>query len=469
MNSFAGPAGKEIDVLDTNVLIHDPEAINHFEDHDVVLHGAAVLEELDKLKREPETAYEVRQAIRLIDKYSNQGWMSDGIPTPGGGKFYVCYTTDEDFCHLPVGLDKNNDNRIILLAKLLQTLNPDRKVVFVSKDIKPRSTANACGIVAEDYKYDRVERLYTGTINIEIVNSKENLINKLFSDGFVPAEEIIQASGIKEDLLIANLGCYLSYVQQSALAIFKKKAGIFRVVRSVTKEERTSGRFFPRNAEQLFAREHLMDPETLVVTLLGPAGTGKTTLAIDAGHKLVPKYYELMHIFRPTQELGEKQGFLPGTLEKKFAPWTTPIFDAFDVICNFRKEDIRDSAKANIRNRRERVAFFVNDLVTHGELEMSPINYIQGSNLRDQYVIIDEPQNFKTKDIEKIVSRPAGNSKLVLPGDPDQIARDHMDSKSNGFVHLIDRYKGQEEFAHLVLSQKIFRGRIAEMANELLH
>jgi len=463
------PKSRKIIVPDTCILIDDPEAIDHFEEHDVVLHGSAVLGELDKLKHDSDTAYEARSAIRNINEYAKRGWVHDGILTPGGGNYYVCFTRDEDFCRLPIGLEQNNDNRIILLAKLLQMKNPDKQVVFVSNDVLPRNTANACGINAEDYKYNRIERVYTGTMNIELINCKENLINHLFTEGSVPAEDIIIASGIKEELLIPNLGCYLSFGQQSALAIFKKKEGIFREVRPVTKEERSSGRFIPKNAEQLFARDHLMDPKVLVVTLLGAAGTGKTTLAVDAGHKLVPEHYELMHIFRPTQELGEKQGFLPGTIEKKFAPWTTPIFDAFEVICNFKKEDIKDSAKAGVRNRRERVAMFVNDLVAHGELEMSPINYIQGSNLRDQYVIIDEPQNFKTKDIEKIASRPAGNSKLVFPGDPDQIARDHMDSKFNGFVHLIDRFKGQEEFAHLVLKKKIFRGRIAEMANQLLH
>ncbi|MDP2668315.1 MAG: PhoH family protein [bacterium] len=461
------PEGKEIDVLDTNVLIHDSDAINHFQDHDVVLHGAAVLEELDKLKHEPDTAFEAREAIRNIDQYSNRGWVGDGISTPGGGKLYICFTKDEDFRFLPAGLEINNDNRIVLLAKLLQIKNPNRHVVFVSKDIKPRNTANACRIVAEDYKYDLIERVYTGTINIELVDCKENLIDNLYLKGFVPADEIIQSSHIKEELLIPNLGCYLSFAQQTGLAIFKKKEGIFRVVRDVTKEERASGRFYPRNAEQLFARAHLMDPKALVVTLLGPGGTGKTTLAVEAGHKLAPDHYELMHVFRPTQELGEKQGFLPGTIEKKFAPWTTPVFDAFDLICNFKKEDIRDSSKAGARNRRDRVAMYVQDLVQHGYLEMSPINYIQGSNLRDQFVIIDEPQNFKKKDIKKIASRPAGESKLVLTGDPDQIAKDHMDAKSNGFVHLIDTYKGDEEFAHLVLKKKIFRGRIAEMANKL--
>jgi len=458
----------KIIVPDTNILIHDSDAVNHFDEHHVVLHGAAVLEELDKLKREPETAYEARDAIRHIDEYVRRGSVREGLATPGGGNLYICFTKDEDFRLLPVGLEKNNDNRIILLAKLLQIKNPDNQVIFVSKDIKPRATANACGILAEDYKYDFVERIYTGTKTIDLINCKEDLINRLFKDKMVPAEDIISASGLDEKTLFANQCCYINYGQQSALAIFKKKAGHFRLVQGFDEQAKAKAKIIPKNSEQLFAHHLLMDPEIQMVTLLGPAGTGKTILAIDAGYAQVPARYEQLHIFRPTQELGEPQGFLPGDIVKKFEPWTTPIYDAFDVMCNFKKEDVRDSIKAGIKNRRDRVKTHVQDLINIGELDMSPINYLQGCNLRDQFIIVDEPQNFKKKDIKKIVSRPAGKSKMVLTGDPDQIAKDHMDAKSNGFVHLIERYKGQEEFAHLVLKKKIYRGRLAELAAELL-
>jgi len=468
LSENAGLKSRKIIVPDTCVLINDPEAINHFQEHDVVLHGSAVLGELDKKKYDPETAYEARHAIRSIDEYAKRGSVHDGILTPGGGNYYVSFTKDEDFRYLPVGLEQKNDNRIILLAKLLQMKNPGRQVIFVSNDVLPRNTANACGIKAEEHKYVHVERLYAGTINIELVECKENLINRLFKEGLVSAEDIILASGIKEELLIPNLGCYLSFGQQSALAIFKKGDGLFRLVRGFDEKTKAKANFIPKNAEQIFAHYMLMDPKIITVALSGPAGTGKTTLAIDAGYKSVPKHYELMHIFRPTQELGEKQGYLPGTLTKKFEPWTTPIYDAFDTICNFKKEDIKDSGKVGINNREERVNRHVQDLVSAGQLKMSPINHLQGCNLRDQYVIVDEPQNFKQEDMKKIASRPAGAAKLVLTGDPDQIAKAHMDAKSNGFVWLIDRYKGQEEFAHLLLQKKVFRGRHAEMANELL-
>ena len=470
----------KIYVLDTNLPIDDPDSINNFDEHDVHLHGA-VFEEIDHLKRKPDKAYDAREAARRINEYVEKGWLADGIPTPGGGKFFIDFTLDSEFDLLPVGLEKKNDNRMILLAKKLQIANPDRKVIFVSNDIAPRGRANACGILSEPYKHNLIDKIYTGTKVIDLVEGSEDIISKCFKEKWLAASDVFSRSGkIKSEDLFPNQCCYLNTGGKTALAIYKKKAGYFQLVQNIY-----SGNVVPRNSEQLFAYHMLMDPEIDLVTLMGQAGTGKTLLAISAGYAQVNSRYDQLLVFRPTNELGEDLGFRPGTLEEKFAPWMKPVYDAFYIMLGFNKKNgsaasgAASGKKKGVSKKVDQLqlrAVFekpngvyaaVQSLIDNGYLMISPINFIQGQNFFNEVIVVEEPQNFSRRDIKMIASRPAEGSKVVFVGDPTQIANDHIDSRSNGFVHLIDTYKNKERVGHLLLREKVYRGYLAEISAEL--
>lgn len=456
-------AGKKICVLDTSVVMHRGDAINTFDDNDVWMHGGA-LEELDRLKHHKDKGYDAREAIRHINEYAEKGFLAEGVPTPGGGKFFVGFTLDKDFKLLPTGLEPNNDNRMILLAKKLQKEHPDYKVIFVSKDIKPRATANACGILAEDYRHDIINKVYTGTAVINLAPGSDDLIAKFFKEKFLVSSDVFARWPLKEQLF-PNQCCYLNAGAKSALAIFKKKDGCFQLVQVARNAAETS--IFLKNSEQVFAWHLLTDPGIDLVTLRGPAGTAKTLLSIAAGWKQVDSRYSQLHVFRPTYELGDPLGFLPGTLTEKFQPWTKPVYDAFEVILNLGKKDANLAKKKGGSQKPEGVYSIVQGLIDHGLLDISPINFLQGCNLRNEFVVIDESQNFKRDDIKKIVARPAEGTKLVLNGDPDQIANERIDSKSNGFVHLIETYKHLERVAHLEVRNKVYRSYLAEISQLL--
>ncbi len=472
-NIFLNSETAKIIVPDTSVAMHDATAIDNFAENIVVAHGC-MYEELDNLAGRPEKEFDAREALRKLIECEARGSFVDGIPTPGGGKFFVRFTLDKDFTELPTGLDIKNDNRMILLAYQLQKANPGREVIFVSKDKAPRLKANACGLKAEDYKYDQIEHLYSGMMDINLDPAGADLIDKLYSEKRVESSLILSAAlNFKSKDLFPNHCCYIRCGDKTALAIYKKKARIFRVVQDLGN---INLRIEPKNSEQLFACHLLLDPEILAVSLMGQAGTGKTLLAAAVGWQqrfAKPDIFKKLLFFRPSIEYGEKQGSLPGDASTKFRPWKQPVYDAFEIILNLDGSHAMP-AKFDRRGvpimseKPEGVENIVNSYIAQGHLDILPINYQQGGNLRNRFIVADEPQLFKKKDIKMLASRPADPAKIVFTGDPDQIPpAARLDSKSNGLVHLINTYKGEEEFAHLILKEKVYRGRLAEMSAKL--
>lgn len=456
---------KKIHVPDTNVLIYDAEAINNFKEHDVHLHGA-VLEELDNInhsdKHTSGTKYDAREALRRIDDYAKRGSFLEGVPTPGGGKLFVDFTLDEEFSLLPVSLEKKNDNRIILLAKKLQKENPDRQVIFVSNDGEPRAIANACGILAEPYKHGRVERLYSGTRTINLEGSGAELIDAFYRDKAIPAKEIFSASTkVRRGNLFPNQCCFLNCGAKSALAVYEKNADTFALVQ--WSKSKTHTKIVPEGAEQLFAYHQLTNKKIDLVTLAGPAGTGKTLIASWAGYEQLENGYDQMLIFRPTYELGKPMGFLKGYLDQKFEPWTTPIIDAFERMLDLDKLPKGGGDK----KVRQGVRNWIKDYVDMGLLEILPINYIQGRNLHKKFVIVDETQNFTRAEMKMIITRAGEGTKMVLTGDPEQVANPFIDERSNGLTQVINEFKSCENYAHITMT-KTKRSRLAEQAAKLL-
>jgi len=451
----------KIYVPDTNVLILDAEAINNFKEHDVYLHGA-VLEELDNLKRKSGTEHDARQAIGHVDNYAERGWFSEGVPTPGGGKLFVNFTLDEEFSSLPVGLEKNNDNRIILLAKRLQKEYPDRQVVFVTNDIKPRATANACKILAEPYKHGRVDKLYSGARTINLDDKAADLIDALYRNKSISAKEIFSASTkVRRGSLFPNQCCYLNAGEKFALAVYEKNADTFALVQ--WSKGKTHTKIVPKDAEQHFAYHLLTNKKIDLVTLAGPAGTGKTLVAVWAGYEQLENGYDQMLIFRPTYELGKPMGFLKGYLDQKFEPWTIPIIDAFERMLDLDKLPKGSGDKKN----RQGIRNWIKDYIDMGLLEILPINYIQGRNLHKKFVIVDETQNFTKEEMKMIITRAGEGTKMVLTGDPEQVANPFIDERSNGLTQVINEFKNCENYGHITMT-KTKRSRLAEWAAKLL-
>lgn len=462
--SMADQKKKKI-VLDTNILILDANSLDNFKDNDIYLHGV-LLQELDSInhgdKHSEMTKRDAREALRRIDDYEKLGSFVAGVPTPGGGKLYIDYTDDREFSLLPDGFEKSNDNRMILLAKKLQIKNPDYQVVFVSNDRAPRFAANACGILAEPYKHGRVKKLYSGTRTINLYTAGDELINKLYEAKAVSAKDIFSAeTKTRRGTLFSNQCCYLRANKRSALAVYDKLADMFVLVQ--TPNIKTHVKIVPEGAEQQFAYHHLVNKKTELVTLAGPAGSGKTLVAVLAAWEQLGHGYDQILIFRPTYELGKPIGFLKGYLDQKFEPWTFPILDAFERMLDFDKFP----KGPGFGKPRQSIGDFLKDQISAGLLEILPINFIQGRNLHGKFVIVDETQNFPKQEMKMILTRAGEGTKMVLTGDPGQIANPFIDERSNGLTQVINEFKNCENYAHITMT-KTKRSHLCEQAARLL-
>lgn len=435
-------------VLDTNVLLHDPQALFKFEENTVVI-PIVVIEEIDRFKKEQsELGRSARQCSRYLDQLRKHGKLSAEVALPNGGRLRV------DLCQNQARLNglngSSNDNTILRAAVSLQKATPDSPVIFVSKDTNARIKADAFGLTAVDYDDVKlaVDDLYTG--NREILVSGEQ-IDKLFAQGRLELEEITMLPN--EFVLLRNqerlnntaLGRY-SLAKRAIQPIKKFKEGLFGLQ--------------PRNKEQLLAFDLLLDDEVKLVTMVGKAGTGKTLLALAGGlHKTSEegKYLRLV-VSRPIFPLGRDIGFLPGDINDKLSPWMKPIFDNVEFLLESKQETgyaRRNSGRA------------CDDMVDKGLLVVEPLTYIRGRSLPHQYLIIDEAQNLTPHEIKTIITRAGEGTKVVLTGDPYQIDNPYIDSTNNGLTYVVERFKREALSGHITLV-KGERSELAELAANLL-
>jgi PhoH-like ATPase len=428
----------KIFVLDTNVLIHDPEAFLYFEDNEVIL-PITVIEELDKLKRgNGEIPYSARQTLRLIDRYRETGKLSAGVELPNGGILRVVIKEDK---HLE---KQSNDNKIISTAfSLAIHENNSKPVILVSKDTSVRIKADTLGLETQDYLKDKttVFQKY-GAI---LVDEKE-----LKSAG----EDENGSNGIKSVR-------YLKSGDKIFRAYGEDKMELIRRQRSIMN-------ISPKNIEQECAIDALLSTEINVVALTGMAGTGKTLLALAAGlymctkspNKVLSDYikkFEQVMVARPIVPLGNDIGFLPGDIQEKLHPWMQPIFDNLDVIVGRSDErgDDRDPDKSS--------DYFIDS----GIVQIEPLTYIRGRSLPKRYLIIDEAQNLRPLDVKTIITRCGEGTKVVFTGDLEQIDSPFLDAASNGLAYLINRFIQEENFCYLNLKHSA-RSSLAEQAAKLL-
>ena len=435
-------------VLDTNVILHNPNSIVSFSDN-IVLLPIGVLEELDRFKRDhDEKGRNARIAIRMLDEMRKKGEPGEGYLMDNGGILKISTGLDYDVL-TEVGLSKDlTDNRILLTAHMLKAKGEN--VIFVSKDINARIKADALGVPSVDFEKHKVdfEHLYGGWHALEVATSeidsfykeKKFLVKK---DEFYPNEFALLVD--KED------------PKHTAIGRYKEEFGILMPL-IFNKTHVMSVR--PRNKEQAMAVELLLNNDISLVTLMGPAGTGKTLLAIAAGLQKVvkDKSYTGLLISRPVMPLGRDIGYLPGTKEEKLENWMGPIYDNLEYIFNAEKKD-KDS-KVNVKTQIEKY--------TKEEIiELEAMTFMRGRSIPNRFIIIDEAQNLTPHEVKTVISRAGNHTKMVLTGDPYQIDNPYLDSSSNGLAYCVDKMKGQKTFGHVTFA-KSERSSLASLAAELL-
>ncbi len=444
---------KKIFVLDTNVLLHDPQSLYSFHDNELII-PAVVLEEIDSKKRlADELGRNARSVSRLLDGMRELGRLHEGISLPGGGVLKV-ELNHRSFVRVQEMFgEMSSDNRILAVAlnyHLEQEKLPEeerRSVVLISKDVLVRIKADVLGLEAQDYLSDRVVEfsdLYGGCLTLHVHPS---VIDEFYTYRFLSVSHLQLRSALYPNefvILRDEMGT-------SKSALLKVSLDGARLEPLFLSNDPVWG-ITARNAQQRMALELLLSDDIPLVTLSGKAGTGKTLLALAAGLLKVEdehKYKKLL-IARPVVPMGKDIGYLPGEKEEKLRPWMQPIYDNLEYLFDTKKAgDI------------EKI------LMGMGSIQVEALTYIRGRSIPGQFIIIDEAQNLTRHEVKTIVSRVGEGSKIILLGDPGQIDHPYLDSVSNGLTHTVERFKQESISGHITL-EKGERSRLAQFAADLL-
>lgn len=433
-------------VLDTNVLLYDPNALFVFGDNEVVL-PLGVIEEIDdQKKRVDEIGRNSRCVARALDNLRKKSPLSKGVTLDNGGLIRVEISQPMTADILPPGLELQKvDNQILALALHLKNTS-SKPVIVVSKDITLRVKADAIGLFSQDYERHKVdiEKLYTGT---ETIETDSKTIDQFYVEKHLKMEGY-EFEANQNITLVDKLN-----PSHSALGRYRSKED---AILPLAFSDINLWGIKACNREQRFAIDMLLDDNILLVTLVGIAGTGKTLLALAAGLTKVIKeecYHRLL-ITRPIIPVGKDIGFLPGDVEAKLMPRMQPISDNLEFLFSLQ----HDACFSDIN---------LKSLIDDGIIELEALSYIRGRSIPNQYMIIDEAQNLTPHEIKTIVTRAGIGTKIIITGDPYQIDNPYLDSNSNGLSYLVERFKGMEMFGHVTLV-KGERSPLAQLAAELL-
>jgi PhoH-like ATPase len=463
-------------VVDTSVLVSAPEALQNLSDGNTVLIPFPVLQELDRRRTDTNgIGYTARHTIRFLDQLQGGASLDElhnGLPFNGGVLRF--HGGELDVSRAWPGFNSGYaDDAIILLASDYQSRHTDAHVVLVTRDAAMRCKARARGIAAEDYWSDRPvsspDKFYSGRVRIELPPEQAGLLSTLHHEQRLPAAALADYTDVAQ--LFANQCCEL-HVQgngKSAWGIYKVHEGVGYLRRVNTKN---ADRFGPCNPEQACARELILDDQTLVVSLVGIAGTGKTLMALLSAYELYRAgRVSKIEVYRLNAEAGRQLGFLPGDVGDKMAPWAKPIVDNLDFIMRRLHGPSRFTNQIADQHgeRREPAGGHpsVDDMLASRALEIAPINYLRGRSIHDAVIIVDDGQNLTQEDMKLVLTRAGEGARVVLTGDPDQIDRAEIDALSNGLVQVVERFKGEPCFAHLTMKE-VVRSRVAELAAKLL-
>ncbi len=440
-------------VLDTNVLLHDPGSLFAFEEHEVVI-PIKMIEEVDRFKKDlTEVGRNARQVSRYLDQLRVEHKdrpLSEGVPLENGGTIRVDLCEDVKVSWQWADGEHFADNLLLALANdLNRAATRPGRVIVVTKDTNLRIKANALSIRAEDYEHGKVQVDELSTGQSELTVTPE-MLDVLFKDGSAPSDEL-QDLAANQCLVLRNA----ARPTQTVLARVSADKTSIQMIKRV--KEGVWG-IFPRNKEQYFALDLLLDESLKLVTLVGKAGTGKTLLAIAAGlHLSADEHvYHRLLVSRPIFPLGKDIGYLPGDIEDKLNPWMKPVYDNVEFIL-----DSRTAGRAGSKSRG------YEELISQGLLEIEPLTYIRGRSIPHQFLIVDEAQNLTPHEIKTIITRAGEGTKIVMTGDPYQIDNPYVDSTSNGLVYVVEKFRDQPLAGHVTLA-KGERSDLAEIAAELL-
>lgn len=458
---------KKIYILDTNVLVLDPQSIFSF-DNELIGIPAVVLEELDKFKQEAsDRGRNTREVIKYLDALRQQGSLKDGVRFANDSILKVLFLDKTRVSSFPFKLHIE-DNVILLTAVMLK--NEGFEVIFVSRDLNARVKADALGIESQDYAKERisVDEFYKGWVRVQApaVQLKREYPEVLM--------EVLEEQGLalNEFVLVESLHNPFNY------RIFRYTGGSrFKAVHDPALKWPLKA----RNPQQLMALDLLLDSSIQLVNLVGPAGTGKTFLALLAGlHQvLIEDEYERILISRPVVPLGRDIGFLPGTLEEKLHSWMLPIYDNMDFIIHsasvgqhFKELEhetygLRKKKRLRPDKKSKLMMPTMEELVHSDKISLEAITYMRGRSIPYQYILIDEVQNLTPHEVKTLISRVGMGSKMILSGDPYQIDAQYLDFSSNGLTVATERFKGQDVFGTVFLETSE-RSHLSDLAAKLL-
>ncbi len=433
-------------VLDTSVILYDLNVLGSFEEHDVAI-PITVLEELDTFKKGNNVLnLHAREFLRRLDGLSANHDLREWLPINGPGKGKLCVVTDDSETESTSRIlgSTRNDHRILGAAVVLAKRFAERPVILVSKDINLRVKARAIGLAAEDYETVRIEdvdHLYPGHTRLDL--DDDGPIDELFTTGWLDPERLGAGTPVAHHHFI------LRGPGRSALAVYRSEEGRLQ---PITKTPAYG--ILPRNAEQTFALDAILDSSVPLVSLSGSAGTGKTLLAL-AGALEQRRHYRQILLARPIVPLSNRDlGFLPGDVDSKMSPYMQPLWDNLNVIRNQFTESQREYQQ-------------IVGMVEHDKLQIVPLAYIRGRTLSNVIFIVDEAQNLTPHEIKTIITRAGEGTKIVFTGDIFQIDTPYLDARSNGLSYLIDRMKGHQLYAHVNL-ERGERSELANLASKLL-
>ncbi len=412
-------------ILDTNVLLHDPHSLESFEDNRVII-PLPVVEELDQFKRNSgQIGANCRQVIRRLDEMIAQEQIQVGLPIRNHHQIIIQVFETFSFKVSSFISQNRNDNIILSYVHEIQKTDPGTPAILVTKDIHLRVKANALGVQSQDFLSDKASSLEQdhGYLSLSIPDKQKET---LFSKGSL---ELV-ALDEEKDRLIPNLFLDLG---EDQLAKVSPSGDCIIALRPRNPSE-TWG-ISARNREQHFAIEALMDPQIPLVTLYGPAGTGKTLLAVAIGlvHVLDERKFKKMTVTKPVIPMGKDIGYLPGSMDEKIRPWVQPIYDNLEFL--FGNKGI--NAEEYLAKRHL--------------LEVQVLSHIRGRSIPEQYLIIDEAQNLTPHEIKTILTRVGEKTKIILTGDPHQIDHPYLDTMSNGLMYAKSKFYGDSLAAHIHL------------------
>jgi PhoH-like ATPase len=428
---------KKTYVLDTNVYLTDAESLMSFSNNDILI-PLKVLDEIDKhKKRQDSVGAQARSTIRKLDQLRAKGNLSKGVRL-ATGKGIVKVKSYNPLC-LPDDLDLDDpDNQIIATALSEMEANKSRKVVVVSRDINMRVKCDALAILTEDYQVEQVvaksDDLYSGLCEVLV---DDQIIDNFYEDKPVHLDDKIKLCPHQFVMMISN-----SNPKKSALAKFvNKNSPLSKILNPSAWDTK------PRNKEQQFALNLLMDPQIPVVSLIGKAGSGKTLLALAAGLEQTlgsnPVYKKVV-VTKPVEPVGKDIGFLPGTLEEKMLPWLAPIQDNLQFLMG--------DDRMTLDMYQEK-----------GRIEIEAMTFIRGRSISNAFIVIDEVQNMTQHEIKTVLTRVGEGTKIVLTGDIEQIDNVYIDATNNGLSYVVERLKDESITGHITLL-KGERSKVATIA-----